>query len=119
MATQVNEITESTEVVHPVPFIHYPFTSGYDVTRRGLPCTAAFTCTDYKVQGRTLEKVALELRGRGTMKVEGEVVPQPCDPYSLYVQLSWCTSLDRIILLSKAPKRDIVGNRVPVNMVAA
>src|SRR6266498_981066 len=34
-----------------------------DVTRRGLPCTPAFTRTDYKVQGRTLERVALELRG--------------------------------------------------------
>ncbi len=30
-----------------------------DVTRKGLPCTAAFACTDYKVQGRTLERVAL------------------------------------------------------------
>jgi hypothetical protein len=28
-----------------------------DVTRRGLPCAAAFACTDYKVQGRTLESV--------------------------------------------------------------
>ncbi|PVH90136.1 hypothetical protein DM02DRAFT_548380, partial [Periconia macrospinosa] len=33
----------------------------HDVTRRGLSCTAAFACTDYKVQGRTLERVALEL----------------------------------------------------------
>ncbi|XP_044715033.1 AAA domain-containing protein [Hirsutella rhossiliensis] len=36
-----------------------------DVSRRGLPCAAAFACTDYKVQGGTLERVALELRGRG------------------------------------------------------
>ncbi|TVY77529.1 hypothetical protein Focb16_v006257 [Fusarium oxysporum f. sp. cubense] len=25
-----------------------------DVSRKGLPCAAAFACTDYKVQGRTL-----------------------------------------------------------------
>ncbi|KAM4067793.1 AAA domain-containing protein [Hirsutella rhossiliensis] len=36
-----------------------------DVSRRGLPCAAAFACTDYKVQGGTPERVALELRGRG------------------------------------------------------
>ncbi|KAM4062523.1 ATP-dependent DNA helicase PIF1 [Hirsutella rhossiliensis] len=36
-----------------------------DVSRKGLPCAAAFACTDYKVQGGTLERVALELRGRG------------------------------------------------------
>ncbi|KAM4061627.1 PIF1 protein [Hirsutella rhossiliensis] len=36
-----------------------------EVTRKGLPCAAAFACTDYKVQGGTLERVALELRGRG------------------------------------------------------
>ncbi|KAM4067349.1 PIF1-like helicase [Hirsutella rhossiliensis] len=34
-----------------------------DVSRRGLPCAAAFACTDYKVQGGTIERVALELRG--------------------------------------------------------
>ncbi|KAM4058160.1 PIF1-like helicase [Hirsutella rhossiliensis] len=34
-----------------------------DVSRKGLPCAAAFACTDYKVQGGTLERVALELRG--------------------------------------------------------
>lgn len=37
-----------------------------DVTRKGLPCAAAFACTDYKVQARTLERVALELRGTRT-----------------------------------------------------
>ncbi|KJK73445.1 hypothetical protein H634G_11327 [Metarhizium anisopliae BRIP 53293] len=37
-----------------------------DVSRKGLPCAAAFACTDYKVQGRTLERVAIELRGTRT-----------------------------------------------------
>jgi hypothetical protein len=31
-----------------------------DVIRRGLPCVAAFACTDYKVQSRTLDVVALD-----------------------------------------------------------
>lgn len=58
------------------------------VSRRGLPCTAAFACTDYKVQGRTLEQVALELRGTRTTNFDGQAVASQCDPYSLYVQLS-------------------------------
>ena len=91
----------------------------HDVTRKGLPCTAAFACTDYKVQGRTLERVALELRGTRTLQVCGQVVPGQCDPYSLYVQLSRCTSLQGIMLLSKVRERDIIGNKVPENMIAA
>jgi hypothetical protein len=90
-----------------------------DVTRRGLPCTAAFACTDYKVQGRTLERVALELRGTKTLQVGGQVVPSQCDPYSLYVQLSRSRSLEGIMLLSKVRARDVIGNTVPENMVAA
>lgn len=90
-----------------------------DVTRKVLPCAAAFACTDYKVQGQTLEQVALELRGTRTTYIDGQAVPSQCDPYSLYVQLSRCTSLNGIMLLSKARERDFVGNRVPDNMVAA
>jgi len=91
----------------------------HDVTRRGLPCTAAFACTDYKVQGRTLERVALELRGTRTTNIHGQAIPSQCDPYSLYVQLSRSRSLEGIMLLSKVRERDIVGNTVPGNMVAA
>ncbi|PVH91414.1 hypothetical protein DM02DRAFT_507353, partial [Periconia macrospinosa] len=79
-----------------------------DVSRRGLPCAAAFACTDYKVQSRTLGRVALELRGTRTMNIDGQSVPSPCDPYSLYVQLSRCRSLDGIMLLSKVRERDMV-----------
>jgi hypothetical protein len=32
-----------------------------DVTCRGLPCVAAFACTDYKVQGGTFDNIALDL----------------------------------------------------------
>ncbi|KAF6781399.1 DNA repair and recombination protein, partial [Colletotrichum sojae] len=78
--------------------------------RRGLPCTAAFACTDYKVQGRTLTNAALELRrNRGTSAT-------PCDPYSLYVQLSRCRSLEGITLLSPTRNADLVGNVVPKEM---
>ena len=89
-----------------------------EVTRRGLPCTAAFACTDYKVQGRTFDKIALELRGTRMMNVDGEMVPSQCDPYSLYVQLSRCGWLKGITLVSKARERDFVGNKVPQNMIA-
>lgn len=90
-----------------------------DVYRRGLPCTAGFACTDYKVEGRTLAKAALELRGTGTVNIGGEAIPTRCDPYTLYVQLSRCKSLDGIILLSKARASDFIGNRVPDSMIAA
>lgn len=60
----------------------------HDVTRRGLSCIAAFTCTVYKVHGRTLKRVALELRGTRTVQVCEQAVPSQCDPYNLYVQLS-------------------------------
>jgi hypothetical protein len=90
-----------------------------DVTRRGLPCVAAFACTDYKVQSRTLDRVALELRGARTTKVNGEAVSSQCDPYSLYVQLSRSSTLGGIMLLSKVRERDFVGNNVADSMVAA
>ena len=80
---------------------------------------AAFACTDYKVQGMMLERVAVELRGTRTMNVDGRAVPSHCDLYSLYVQLSRCRSLDGMIALSKARERDIIGNTVPENKVAA
>ncbi|OAQ57458.2 ATP-dependent DNA helicase PIF1 [Pochonia chlamydosporia 170] len=90
-----------------------------DVSRKGLPCAAGFACTDYKVQGRTLERVALELRGTRTSKVDGHVVSSHCDPYSLYVQLSRCRTLDGIMLLCKVRERDLVGNIMPEEMTAA
>ena len=46
-----------------------------DVSRRGLPCAAVFACTDYRVQGRTLDRAALELRGTTITKINGEAVP--------------------------------------------
>ncbi|WAO96996.1 Helitron-like-N domain-containing protein [Fusarium falciforme] len=59
----------------------------HNVSRRGLPCTAAFACTDYKIQGETLLQVALELRGTGTKlnTKTGQLEAGKCDPYSLRV----------------------------------
>jgi hypothetical protein len=71
------------------------------------------------VQGRTLGRVALELRGTRTTNIDGQAVPTQCDLCSLHVQLSRCPSLEGIMLLSKARERDFVGNKVPDNMVAA
>ncbi|KAF4469092.1 arrestin domain-containing [Fusarium albosuccineum] len=58
----------------------------HEVSRRGLPCTAAFACTDYKIQGETLLEIALELRGTGTKlnATTGQLEPGKCDPYSLH-----------------------------------
>ncbi|KJZ69223.1 hypothetical protein HIM_11386 [Hirsutella minnesotensis 3608] len=83
-----------------------------DVTRKRLPCT------DYKVQGGTLERVALELRGTRTTIVNGGAVASQCDPYSLYVQLSRRRTVEGIMLVSKVRERDLVGNRVPEEMTA-
>ncbi|KAJ6438008.1 protein kinase-like domain [Purpureocillium lavendulum] len=55
-----------------------------DVSRKGLPCAAAFACTDYKVQGGTFDRVALELRGTRTTSTDGRAIPSQCDPYSFY-----------------------------------
>ena len=89
-----------------------------DVKRRGLPCTAAFACTDYKVQGRTLDQAALELRGKRGTRVDGEVLASGCDAYSLYVQLSRCRRLEDIMLISEARPRDFVRNQIPAELGA-
>ena len=63
--------------------------------------------------------MALELRGTRTVQVNGQAVASQCDPYSLYVQLSRSTSMEGIMLLSKVRERDIIGNTMPENMIAA
>ncbi|EXK77898.1 hypothetical protein FOQG_17411 [Fusarium oxysporum f. sp. raphani 54005] len=62
----------------------------HDVTRKGLPCTPAFACTDYKVQGRTLSRVALELRGTRTTNIDGEMVPSQYMGIKSYSQSALC-----------------------------
>ena len=66
-----------------------------------------------------MARVAIELRGTRTIEIGGQTVATQCDPYSLYVQLSRCPSLDGITLLSEARERDFVGNIVPEEMTEA
>ncbi|KAM4061915.1 hypothetical protein HRG_013435 [Hirsutella rhossiliensis] len=73
--------------------IHFGPPAGYYWNRRRQRTSTSTT---------TLERVALELRGTRTTKVDGRAVPSQCDPYSLYVQLSRCRTLDGITLVSKA-----------------
>lgn len=63
--------------------------------------------------------MALELRGTRTTNIDGQAIPSQCDPYSLYVQLSRCKSLDGIMLLSKPREHDVVGNTVSAEMAQA
>jgi hypothetical protein len=88
-----------------------------DTKRRGLPCTPAFACTDYKVQGRTLTRAALELRGTRMIRHGGEVTASACDAYSLYVQLSRCRTLADLRLISEVRREDFIDNRVPEEML--
>ncbi|KAM4060911.1 PIF1-like helicase [Hirsutella rhossiliensis] len=90
--------------------IHFGPPAGYYWNRRRQRTSTSTT---------TPERVALELRGTRTTKVDGRAVPSQCDPYSLYVQLSRCRTLDGITLVSKVRERDLVGNRVPEEMTAA
>ncbi|KAH7303745.1 hypothetical protein B0I35DRAFT_446248 [Stachybotrys elegans] len=84
-------------------------------TRRGLPVVPAFALTDYKAQGKTFPEVLLELRGNRV--INGE--PTKCDFTSLYVQLSRCTSLKGIKLLSPIRQQDFIGNKMDYFIVEA
>jgi len=90
-----------------------------NVSRRELSYVAAFAYTDYKVQGKTLDRAVLELRKTRTTIIDSQAVPTQCNPSNLYMQLSQCPSLNGISLLSKARERDFIGNKVPDNMIAA
>ncbi|KAH6883483.1 hypothetical protein B0T10DRAFT_411119 [Thelonectria olida] len=76
--------------------------------RRGLPVVPAFALTDYKAQSKTFAEVLLELRGHRI--VNGE--PSKCDFTSLYVQLSRCTTLRGVKLLSPVRHQDFIGNKL-------
>ncbi|KJZ68102.1 hypothetical protein HIM_12507 [Hirsutella minnesotensis 3608] len=84
---------------------HFRFLSAR-CTRRGLPLAPAFVLTDYKSQGKTFVQVLLELRGNRLTNGE----PSKCDFTSLYVQLSRCTTLHGIKLLSPVRYQDFIDN---------
>jgi hypothetical protein len=60
--------------------------------RRGIACTPASCLTDYKAQGRTFQKIIIDLTSRrpGSDKIE---------PVSAYVSLSRCKTLSGIQML--------------------
>ena len=84
-------------------------------TRRGLPVVPAFVLTDYKAQGKSFVQLLLELRG--SRMFNGE--PSKCDFTSLYVQLSRCTTLQGIKLISPIRPQDFIGNRLDQTIVDA
>jgi hypothetical protein len=87
----IRPISQSLDPANP----RFKFLSA-KCTRRGLPVVPAFALTDYKAQGKTFEEVVLELRGHNM--VNGE--PSKCYFTNLYVQLSRCTTLRGVKLLS-------------------
>ncbi|KAJ3509146.1 hypothetical protein NM208_g15708 [Fusarium decemcellulare] len=93
---------------------HFKFLST-KCTRRGLPVVPAFVLTDYKSQSKTFAEVLLELRGN--RMTNGE--PSKCDFTSLYVQLSRCTTLRGIKLLSPVRPQDFINNHLERAMVDA
>ncbi|RTE67811.1 hypothetical protein BHE90_017815 [Fusarium euwallaceae] len=93
---------------------HFKFLST-KCTRRGLPVVPAFVLTDYKSQSKTFAEVLLELRGN--RMTNGE--PSKCDFTSLYVQLSRCTTLRGIKLLSPVRPQDFISNKLDQTMVDA
>ncbi len=41
---------------------------------------AAFACTEYKIQNKTLDRMGLELRKTSTTNIDDRTVPAQCDP---------------------------------------
>jgi len=93
---------------------HFKFLSA-KCTRRGLPAVSAFVITDYKAQSKTFPQVLLELRGNRMVNSQ----PSKCDFTSLYVQLSRCTTLKGIKLLSPVRLQDFIGNKLDQKMLDA
>lgn len=81
-------------------------TSGTVCKRKGLPCTPAFAITDHKAQGRTFDKILVELTGRRRSSKKFE-------PISAYVSLSRCRSLRGIKLLNRVSKENWENAAIP------
>jgi hypothetical protein len=93
---------------------HFKFLST-KCSRRGLPVVPAFALTDYKAQGKTFAEVLLELRGNRMS--DGQ--PSKCDFTSLNVQLSRCTTLQGVKLLSPVRSIDFIDNKLDKRMLDA
>jgi len=114
---EITGLPKGMLLLQPRSVISTKFRGRPSLRRRGLPCAAAFACTDFKAQGRTLDNVWLDLRGtRETVEVDGSRTASKVSPESLYVQLSRARSLRGIRLLSEARPQDIEGNKVSQEM---
>jgi hypothetical protein len=89
------------------------------ITRRGLPCVPGFALTDYKSQGRGMEKVLLGLYGRRTTRAtDGRIEEEKCEILSLYVQLSRCKQMANIRLLRPLRNKDFLESKMPPELIA-
>lgn len=86
-----------------LPFLK---TSGTTCKRRGIACTPAFAITDHKAQGRTFDKILVELTGRKDNVDRFESI-------SAYVSLSRCKTLAGIKLLDKVTKEHWRNAAIP------
>ncbi|KAL0929219.1 DNA repair and recombination protein [Colletotrichum truncatum] len=85
------------------------------LVRTGLPCTPGFALTDFKAQGRTLEKTLLGLYGRTVGKNTGEL--ERCDAVSMYVQLSRVRRFEDIALIQPLNVKQFLEARMPEELV--
>ena len=119
-ALAIPTLPQQTVLIRPTSYTldptshHFKFLPA-KCSRRGLPVVPAFVLTDYKAQGKTFVEVLLELRGN--RMVRGE--PSKCDFTSLYVQLSRCTTLRGIKLLSPIRPQDFIGNKLDQTILDA
>jgi ATP-dependent DNA helicase PIF1 len=81
------------------------------VVRTGLPCTPGLAMTDFKAQGRTLDRTLLGLYGRTLGRTTGGV--EKCDAVSMYVQLSRVRRFEDITLIQPLDATQFVHVRMP------
>ncbi|KAK4233311.1 hypothetical protein C8A03DRAFT_19593, partial [Achaetomium macrosporum] len=76
----------------------------------GLPCTPGFVLTDYKWQGKTLEKAVLGMfNNQNDNRKDFSISP--------YVQLSRCTSTAGLTLLERLDEDNTLRQHPPEHIV--
>ncbi|KAF6786401.1 DNA repair and recombination protein, partial [Colletotrichum musicola] len=85
------------------------------VVRTGLPCSPAFALTDFKSQGRTLEKTLLGLYG--TKQGATSTQRSKCAAISMYVQLSRARRFEDIALIEPLNVADFLKERMPDDQI--
>jgi hypothetical protein len=103
--------------VCPTQYSRKGFTMG--LSRCGLPCVPGFVLTDYKSQGRGMDKVLLGLYGRkATRARDGTLEEDKCEILSLYVQLSRCKQMANVHLLRPLRAKDFLGSKMHPELIA-